>query len=339
MRLVDKVTREIRRLFSRSKRSARRGAANRRAAAVVDPCPVDERQLLTAILLPIVGRNGSTLTMQLLGTAPEIAFDRSYPFEVRYLTYLWRLTDVMLRKYAVHPRWNNEMMVNPDLHEDVVYVGPISWCARKMVAHPQASIPFDRRCLNSLWREFTATVREHTLLTSPDSPPPRFYAEKTTPTVLESVRAAIPVKSIYLVRDPRDVWISANRFNERRGYNSFGRQADDSDQDYLHRFIDTRVAEMQLLQSVRNDEHKLIVQYEDLASDLAGQARRIGDWLGVELRPELVEKQRDSFQHHITSGSAENSVTRWKRELPDEINRQFVERLGPELEHFGYKAA
>ena len=42
------------------------------------------------LILDLGGRSGSTLLMQLLGTSPQIAFDRVYPSEVRYLTYLLR---------------------------------------------------------------------------------------------------------------------------------------------------------------------------------------------------------------------------------------------------------
>jgi len=340
MRLVQKAIREVGRLFRGSKRGTHRvDAPHSKSARRAEACPVDERQLLTAILLPVCGRNGSTLCMQLLGTSPEIAFERVYPFEHRYLTYLWRVADVMQREFDPHPLWNNGLMVHPERHEEVVYVGPIPWGGRKLISHPRASVPFDQRCLQALWREFTATVREQALLTLPGEPAPRFYAEKSTPGTLEALGVSVPTKSIYLVRDPRDIWISVNRFDARRGYFGFGRGTDESEQDYLSRFLETRASEMQLLQSIRDDDRRLVVQYERLASDLPSEASRIGDWLGVRLHPEQVEQQRDSFQHHITSGTAENSVTRWKRELPADVNRQFVARLESELTHFGYDAA
>src|SRR5438045_1003360 len=43
---------------------------------------------LTPILVAGSGRSGTTMLMALLGTDPRVAFDRVYPFENRYLTYL-----------------------------------------------------------------------------------------------------------------------------------------------------------------------------------------------------------------------------------------------------------
>src|SRR5690242_2164504 len=43
-------------------------------------------------LLLISGRVGSTLLMQLLGTSPQIAFDRFYPFENRYAAHAVAMT-------------------------------------------------------------------------------------------------------------------------------------------------------------------------------------------------------------------------------------------------------
>ena len=43
---------------------------------------------LVPVLVDGTGRDGTTLAMQLLGTAAEIAFDRTYPYEQRYFSYL-----------------------------------------------------------------------------------------------------------------------------------------------------------------------------------------------------------------------------------------------------------
>jgi len=43
---------------------------------------------LTPILVDGYGRSGTTALMTLLGSDPRVVFDRRYPFENRYLTYL-----------------------------------------------------------------------------------------------------------------------------------------------------------------------------------------------------------------------------------------------------------
>ena len=43
------------------------------------------------LLLRSFGRTGTTVVMQLLGTSPNVLFDRVYPFEHRLLAYAARL--------------------------------------------------------------------------------------------------------------------------------------------------------------------------------------------------------------------------------------------------------
>ena len=66
----------------------------------------DEEAGLIPILVDGSGRDGTTLAMQLLATAPEIAFDRVYPYEQRYFNYLlqWsRLPEQGGRAGQLHP--------------------------------------------------------------------------------------------------------------------------------------------------------------------------------------------------------------------------------------------
>jgi len=52
----------------------------------------DHCDLLVPILVAGYGRVGSTALMALLGTDERVAFDRRYPFENRYLTYVAKLS-------------------------------------------------------------------------------------------------------------------------------------------------------------------------------------------------------------------------------------------------------
>src|SRR5437773_2083190 len=61
---------------------------------------------LKPLLVLFSGRSGSTLLMQLLGTSQQIVFDRVYPFEVRYLTYLLRWAQMLEQEYEEQEKWN-----------------------------------------------------------------------------------------------------------------------------------------------------------------------------------------------------------------------------------------
>lgn len=57
----------------------------------------------------------------------------------------------------------------------------------------------------------------------------RHYAEKVPFWLPSLVRRCFAGFTVYLFRDPRDVFLSANKFMTRRNYLSFGRTAGDSD--------------------------------------------------------------------------------------------------------------
>lgn len=54
--------------------------------------------MLTAVQVAGFGRSGGTALMSLLAAAPRVAFDRAYPFEHRYLTYLAKLALLLERQ-------------------------------------------------------------------------------------------------------------------------------------------------------------------------------------------------------------------------------------------------
>jgi hypothetical protein len=261
---------------------------------------------LTPVLLSLIsGRCGSTLMMQLLATSGEIALDRVPPFENNYLGYLSTLAGHIAL--------------------------PVGTAAGDGLA---GAIPFpplmdrqelSRRALRGIWHEFSAFRRE-------GQPEARFWAEKfgdlTVPDVLP------PARVLVLVRDPRDIWCSINSFDDKRGYYGFGRSADQSRTAFLEFF----------LQSVRNlvarrypsSAQVLRVRYEDLATDLPGQAVRIGGWLGTHLDADQVLAGRDRFADHMTSSTPAASVARWRRELPADEAAIFTSVLGTELRALGY---
>ena len=61
---------------------------------------------LKPLLIQSMGRSGTTLLMQLIGTSPQILFDRVYPFEVRYLTYLLRWAHILGQEWDQNSNWD-----------------------------------------------------------------------------------------------------------------------------------------------------------------------------------------------------------------------------------------
>lgn len=281
---------------------------------------------LTPLLILGEGRSGSTLLMQLLATSRRIAFDRFYPYEVRYLTYLLQWALLLEGKYKPDERWNPAKIASPP---DGL-IGPLP--------HPDAQIwdgqAMWQGCLRDAWRHFTViatrgTTTDATVL---------YYAEKVSHWILEYLRQAVPYKIIVLVRDPRDIFLSVTAFNKKRGFSGFDRLPDDDDWTYARRFIDLQKERFPLVRDEAASPCGILVKYERLALDLAGEAKRLSQWLGLELDAKAVEDQASGFAHHMTSDNPQASVERWRREMSAELNDFFVRELREEMKYFGYEA-
>lgn len=281
---------------------------------------------LTPVLILGDGRSGTTLLMQLLGTSRRIAFDRAYPYEVRYLTYLLRWSLLLGGKYEPDELWNP----GENAHPSGSLIGPLPY-PDAQVWDGQAIWP---ECFRHAWRLFTSmaargATADATVL---------YYAEKVPHWIPDYLRQLIPYKVIVLVRDPRDVFLSVTAFNKKRGFAGFDRFADDDDWMYARRVTNRYKEIFPMIRDEATASHGFLIRYEDLALNLDAEAKRLSDWLGVKLDPEVVKAQVANLAHHMTSDSPQASVARWRREMPAELNDFFVKEIHEELLHFGYEA-
>ncbi|HVN88119.1 MAG TPA: sulfotransferase [Candidatus Binatia bacterium] len=335
-RIVLPAYREIKSVASNWWGSGRRDtstAESESAGKPVSPAehPVQVRgvgDVLTPLVVLGLGRSGTTLLMQLLGTTARIVFDRTYPFEVRYLTYLLRWALLLgVEKRQPDEYWNAAVnLTQPDGR-----MGPFPYQAPQFWSG------------DALWpSSFIAAWQAFSRAAIASSGPadaaqrPLFYAEKVPSWVPSRLRAALPYKAIVLVRDPRDLFLSITAFDKQRGFPGFSRRADDSDWSFAERFVGTCRNHFAGMREEARAPHNIQVRYEDLALDLQGEAHRLGSWLGVSLDAPKVEAQAADFEHHMTSANRRESVARWRRELPADLNTLFVRELGEELSHYGY---
>ena len=267
--------------------------------------------MLEAILVrPIWGRVGSTLMMALLLTSEDVAGERRYPFEHRYLS-----------RFVAHLNALERLKVPPPA--DVR-----ARLARRISPPPVPDVglrftptildvdAFRQALLPDYWRRF-----------SEQQAGARLYAEKASPEHLpDPSPLGIPHRIIHLVRDPRDVWASTNAFDERRGFYGFGRRPGQSRRDYLDNFIEG-VRDNTALYDAEGGE---LVRYEDMMADLPAVAARIGEWLGVALDAAAVP----TFDEHVTAPG--RSVGRWRDDLPADEATRLTDALQPELAGWGY---
>lgn len=286
-------------------------------------------ELLTPILVSGMGRSGSTLAMQLLGTDPTCVFDQVYPLESRYLSLIthfaaqwqgWTFADYGQTASAYQSVLGNNPVVLRNTVEQDAGSGP----SAKLLNIPQSG-----DLLLAMWKQFTAATRV-------GKPNARFYGEKTVEWLPSFLAPYLDTYAIYMFRDPRDLFISANKFNSKRGYLAFGRTQQDSDRDhattlafkFLQRFENYRV--FKALGGKAS-----CTKYEDLALNPVSTLSDLVEQTGIQISP---LKDENSFSDHRTSGSIEQSIARWKREpLEQEVLDIFNEILFDILIEMGYE--
>jgi hypothetical protein len=122
------------------------------------------------------------------------------------------------------------------------------------------------------------------------------------------------IRPIYLLRDPRDIFISVKAFNAKRGFTSFGDAGDDA---RMFRII-CDFQKGQLIEQQRGGG--LVLHYEDLVGrreqamvgllSYIGRTGITGDMLAA-IRA-LVPVAGEAVRGHMTSATAQQSIRRWE---------------------------
>ena len=210
-----------------------------------------------------------------------------------------------------------------------------------LFASADGEAPIADRAFALVWSEFSrraieATRKRHRKRTAE----PRFYAEKHLQTWILDREALPRFRTIALLRDPRDVYLSILAFNEKReGMPPIGQAVGEPVERWRDRFIETQRRRLGWVAEALADGDSgetVVVRYEDLVGNLEAEAARLERALGITLRPKAVLKDRRLRAEHSTSASAEASVGRWRREMGTADASQFGSALGAELAAVGF---
>jgi hypothetical protein len=298
-------------------------------------------------LIPIsmpepVGRSGTTLLMQLLASSPQVALQRKYPLESRYLTYLVHWAQLLGQSASPSADWNAMTIFQEQLDS----IRPFPDGDAPLFCTPAGTLPLWANCFLACWSEFSRVAVSATQRNLSSDRPVIYYAEKTPSWCYRTIAQIMPVKGLYALRDPRDVLISAMQFDKkRRTPGALGPQWNFDDPAQLVEFEATAMpmmrSRLRRILSAKDSNKEgadiLVVRYEDLVLDLAGETKRIGHWLNLELSlGETLSSSKQYLLQHQTSENLRASIERWKRELPIHVNDLFVEHLGTELLSLGY---
>lgn len=296
---------------------------------------------LVPILVDGSGRDGTTLMMQLLGTSAEIAFDRTYPYEQRYLSYLLHWSRLPTRVGWDEESWNRDSLAHSKALEEAGVIGPLPWADRSLITG-EGEREFWQDAFDVAWASFSERARAAVRSRLGDqSLSVRYYAQKNADSwTLELARVPVAPRLICVLRDPRDTWVSSVAFHRRRA--AEGRAflpigPDEPVEATLDRFVADQRTRLHWLRTVEADHEAPVVRYETMVSDLAAVADRLGEWLGLRLDAEAVQLRRGEFADHVTSADVGQSVGRWRQEMSADLAARFWQAMGAELAEFGYE--
>ena len=276
------------------------------------------------ILLQLIhGRCGSTLLMQLLCSNKNVICERSYPFEHRYLTYLSKLSDLF--KQDRLNDWNDSNLLLSD-----GVLGPLPY---------DVSI-FDKRTMSErLFRSNLNVFLNNLFLSNKqnvDLSKPLYYPEKIPHDVAKRIQVLKPSKSIYLIRDPRDIFVSVKSFNKKRGKLGFGWKKDQTDIEYAE-WLSYKFKQFLIdFNNISNSDTVFKVRYEDIISEPYVVTEKLSKWLDVELNYDAVLRNSKAMLVHKTSDNNNSSINRWETFMECSTVRVFEDILGSELIKAGY---
>jgi len=272
--------------------------------------------VITPLLVDALGRSGSTLLMELLGTSSKIAFDRSYPFEQFWYRYLLAASRTIVGREKPSPEWDNSSLLRDGGTEAAIRGAP-PWAGGDLATDPESFF-------RALWTTFSEQLPEGS----------RYYAEKSpNARAIVHFPSVRPVQ-ITVVRDPRDQWLSILAFDERRGNYGFGRLAGEDVAAYRQRMLGLFRERLEYALALLEANERGVYRYEDLVLRTDRVADDLSDLLDVSLDPRQITRRHA----HITApGGPQGSVDRWRREMSSDERRVFEDHLGPLLARVGYE--
>ena len=295
--------------------------------------------MLTPILVDHTGRDGSTLLMRLLDTSPNVAVPGPYPYEKKYFAYLWRWSRLLERRDKSE-WWTYIDLTSLTFESMKSLMGPPPWSS-DLIHDPED--PMSKRMFEAAWSEFSRRATEQVRADHGDpGADVRYYAEKHQDTRLIDLGELPSVRVLVLVRDPRDMYVSFHAFDAKR--QSEGRAEfeaarpapGESEEARLDRFIDRERTRMRWVAEVESSGDYPVLRYEDLVTDLPGQARRLEEWLSITLDPDAAAGDAELRRLHVSASTPEASIGRWRSELDPALGERLSREFREELAALGY---
>ena len=246
-----------------------------------------------------IGRSGTTFLMRLLSSHPGIVARQDYPLEFRPFAFALFPDDPTLLSSTA-----------PELtRADVFSVSDAV----------------------SLYRAMAEMAGKSS----------RYFVEKLTGRLdaRRIVRAAPDARFLWLVRDPRDVLLSARAFDRKRGFRGFRERDGDSDETVVMKYAN---GFKQLIDGAERTGARL-VRYEQLIGSNGHAALAdIFSWLELDAGEAIVRNAFSTAMNaedgrHRTSRSPQQSVCRWKSEMSGHLVDLYAKHFAAIMPKLGYE--
>jgi hypothetical protein len=300
---------------------------------------------LQPLFVTALGRTGSTALMHQLAHHPSLLVAPPFPYEVRVASYWTHVVEALSR-----PDSHLQALASLD-DRPYWWAGASKLAAEAYLDRDAPSRWLGGRALDRLGAFAREQTRDFYGVASrsreaPSAVAPSWFAEKRGPDpLMRRLQAELfpRCRELFLVRDPRDTFVSVLAFNRKRGEVGFWRERVASDEEYavlLAEHLDN------LLASRREaGEKALLVRYEDLVLDPGATLARILRWADLDGDPSLVSRLLEEAaaagpeaqRYHRTSADASASVGRWRRELADGLRATCERAFAGTLQALGYE--
>jgi hypothetical protein len=299
------------------------------------------RPRFNPLMVTTFSRTGSNLLVRMLGEHPEIVAYRPFRYEPRVSAY-W----VEVLRELTEPG-SYRRQITPQLRQPARgwWLGPAGPMAPPLL-DPEVEGAIARDAVHDLACFCQERIDAVYAQIAPhcERPNAAYFAEKHSPNEVPMILSELypGSREVFLVRDFRDMIASVLAANARRGTHRFGRGEADSDEKFVRRFrrfVTNLVASWR-----RRSARAHLVRYEDLLQRSEETVAALVEYLGVTIADDTlagmiasVHRSEPELEGHITSGSPEASIGRWRRDLAPELQGVTEQVFGPALEVFGYE--
>lgn len=292
------------------------------------------------LMVTTLGRSGSTLLLTLLSQHPQVTAFRPDTFDSRPFAYQLDAA-VAMASPASRIR-----LLDSGVQGEAWWLGRASMGPDELlrIDEPLRELllgaPVEQLLRSAVDQAATFAGEVGTAQEQADV---RYAAEKCGPAHLTRLMRELCAdgREIFLVRDFRDVIASMLAFNAKRGYDAFGREHVDSDEQFVQ--WQAGIAAALAAGWRERREGALLVRYEELVADVPAALARILDFLELDGSPSLVSgivdrahAQLDRIQHR-TVADASASSGRWQKDLPPALKELANEAFAGPLQEFGYR--